>query len=186
MPDGEFTILKNIEPDVTIDEIEHTGQGFSALGPRPDSLDNLGKDLHEEVVVRCNNFFKKGLPKDQQEALIAKHKIPSNCKSLQPPQINADVQPCLIKLVLEHNRFISALQQQLGDGLSSLAEACQLFASVHHGLSVHRRFKIIPDLNPECKKEADTLKIYEFLFNTKFAEAMRNEHAIKKASVDFK
>ncbi|VEN58283.1 unnamed protein product [Callosobruchus maculatus] len=26
----------------------------------------------------------------------------------------------------------------------------------------------------------------EFLFNTKFAEKMRNEHAIKKASVDVK
>ncbi|VEN42582.1 unnamed protein product, partial [Callosobruchus maculatus] len=52
MSEAESTILKNIEPDVTMDETEHTGQGFSALGLRPDSLDNLGKDLYEKIVVR--------------------------------------------------------------------------------------------------------------------------------------
>nr|CAH7712581.1 unnamed protein product [Callosobruchus chinensis] len=168
----EFATLKIIEPEVTIDDTEQTGQGFNALGLRPDSLDNLGKDLNEEIVVRWDNLLKKGLTRDQRDTLIAKYKIPANCMALQPPQINHEVQPCLIKSVVEHDRFISALQHQLAHGLTSLPEACQLFANVHHGLSVHRRFKIIPHLNPECKKVAETLEIDGFLFNTKFAEAI--------------
>lgn len=101
---------------------------------------------------------------------MLKYKIPGNCKALHPPQINNEVQPCVIKSVLEHDRFMRALQQQLAHGLpavgtvieammlnqeqtdnmKSLAEACHLFTNVHHGLSGHRRFKIIPHLNPEC------------------------------------
>nr|CAH7732283.1 unnamed protein product [Callosobruchus chinensis] len=183
----ESATLKIIEPEVTIDDTEQTGQGFNALGLRPDSLDNLGKDLHEEIVVRWDNLLEKGLTRDQRDTLMAKYKIPGNCKALQPPQFNHEVQPCLIKSVVEHDRFISALQHQLAHGLTtSLAEPCQLFANLHHGLSVHRRFNIIPHLNPECKKVAEILEIDESLFNTKFAEAMENEQAIKKASVDFK
>lgn len=137
---------------------------------------------------------------------MLKYKVPANCKALHPPQINNEVQPCLNKSVLDHDRFISALQQQLAHGLSaigtvieammpnkeqvdnmkSLAEACQLFTNVHHGLSVHRRFKIIPHLNPECKKVVDSLEIDDFLFNKKFADTMKNEQIIKKASADFK
>nr|CAH7712579.1 unnamed protein product [Callosobruchus chinensis] len=190
----EFATLKIIEPEVTIDDTEQTGQGFNALGLRPDSLDNLGKDLNEEIVVRWDNLLKKGLTRDQRDTLIAKYKIPANCMALQPPQINHEVQPCLIKSVVEHDRFISALQHQLAHGLTAVGTVLetmmsnkeQLFANVHHGLSVHRRFKIIPHLNPECKKVAETLEIDGFLFNTKFAEAMKNKQAIKKASVDFR
>nr|CAH7748128.1 unnamed protein product [Callosobruchus chinensis] len=127
----------------------------SALGLRPDSLGNLGKDLHEEIVVRWDNLLKKGLIRDQRDTLMAKYKIPANCKALQPPQINHEVQ--LIRSVVEHDRFISALQHQLAHGLTavgtvletmmsnkeqegitqSLAEACQLFAQFTADLKLY-------------------------------------------------
>ncbi|CAH1974388.1 unnamed protein product [Acanthoscelides obtectus] len=207
LSEDEAQNLKTRKSDVqTVHEIEQSEQSFYALGSRPDSQDNVGKELYEEIVVRGDSLLKKGLSKDQREELMTQFKIPSNCKALQPPQINNEVQPCLLKSVLEHDRFMRALQQQLAHGLSavgavietmmpykeqadtmkSLAEACQLFTNVHHGLSVHRRFKIIPHLNPECKKVVDSLDIDDFLFNSKFAERMKNEQAIKKASTDFK
>lgn len=65
-----------------------------------------------------------------------------------------------------------------------LADACQF--NVHHMLSVHRRFKIIPHLNPECEKVVDNSVIDDFLFNTKFAHTMKNEQEIKNAGADFK
>ncbi|CAH1969894.1 unnamed protein product [Acanthoscelides obtectus] len=178
----------------------------STSGLRPDSQDNVGNELHEEIVVRWDSLLKKRFTKDQREELMTKFKIPSNCKVLQPHQINNEVEPCLIKSLLEHDRFMRALQQQLAHGLSavgavmetmmpnkeqadtmkSLVEACQLFTDVHHGLSVHLRFKVIPHLNPECKRVVDNFEIDDFLFNTKFAETMKNKQAIKKAGTDFK
>nr|CAH7748127.1 unnamed protein product [Callosobruchus chinensis] len=182
--EAKSATLKIIEPEVTIDDTEQTGQGFNALGLRPDSLGNLGKDLHEEIVVRWDNLLKKGLIRDQRDTLMAKYKIPANCKALQPPQINHEVQ--LIRSVVEHDRFISALQHQLAHGLTAVGTVLETMIGLPIICSVHRRFKIIPHLNPECKKVAETLEIDEFLFNTKFAEAMKNEQAIKKASVEFK
>ncbi|CAH1962528.1 unnamed protein product [Acanthoscelides obtectus] len=195
LSEDEAPNLKTRKSDVqTVHEIEQSEQSFYALGSRPDSQDNVGKELHEEIVIRWDSLLKKGLSKDQREELMTKFKIPSNCKALQPPQINKEVQPCLIKSVLEHDRFMRALQQQLAHGLSAVEAVIktimpykeQLFTNVHHGLSVHRRFNIIPHLNPECKKVVDNLEIDDFLFNTKFAETMKNEQAIKKASTDFK
>lgn len=87
---------------------------------RPDSRDNEEKNLHEEIVVRWHNFLKKGLARENREGLMSKYKIPANCEALHPLQGDNKVQPCLMKCVLEQDRFIRTLQQQLAHGLSAV------------------------------------------------------------------
>ncbi|KAJ8912751.1 hypothetical protein NQ315_016707 [Exocentrus adspersus] len=72
------------------------------------------------------------------------------------------------------------------ENLNILAEASQLFANVHYAISAHCKFKITPHLNPDCRKVAKTLEIDEFLLSKNFAEAVKKEHTVKKASTEFK
>ncbi|VEN45527.1 unnamed protein product, partial [Callosobruchus maculatus] len=134
------------------------------------------------------------------------YKIPANCKALIPPILNSEIQACLPKSALDHDSFLMALQEQIAHGLSAvgtvlgkmlpipeqaedlkvLADGCQLISNVHHAISTHRKFKIIPYLNTDCKKVAKTMHMDEFLFSRNFAEAVKNEQSIKKTSFTFK
>lgn len=198
-----------MEPEIAlVEEAPHNEpeQAFSALGSRPNPDNAEGQPIHEEIVLRWNGYLQKGLTKDQRVELMDRYKLPSNCKTLIPPQLNNEIQPCLPKSATEHDKFMVALQQQLAHGLSAvgavldrllpiqgesenlktLAEACQLFTNVHYAISAHRKFRVSPHLTPDCRKVAKTLEMDEFLFGKAFAEAVKNEQAIKKASTEFK
>ncbi|XP_044746487.1 uncharacterized protein LOC123307216 isoform X2 [Coccinella septempunctata] len=72
------------------------------------------------------------------------------------------------------------------ENVKILADACQLFSNVHHDISAHRKYKIIPHLSYDCKKVARSMEMDEFLFNKTFAEAVKTEQSLKKASAVFK
>lgn len=204
LPEME-TVAENIN-DIPSEDNKDQEEVFSILGSRPKTEGNNGKSFHEEIVIRWNAYLKNGLSKDQREELMNKYMLPANCKALVPPQINNEIQPCLPKFANEHDMFMTALQEQLAHGLAAvgsvidsmlpnqeqlgnvkiLADACQLFTNVHHAISIHRRYKIMPHLNLECKKVAKTLEHDEFLFSKNFTEAVKNEQAVKRASVTFK
>lgn len=82
--------------------------------------------------------------------------------------------------------FVRIRCPEQSEKVKQLADACQLFSNVHYSISTHRKYKIIPLLNPDCKKVAKTLEIDKFLFNKNFAEAVKNEQTVKKASNEFK
>ncbi|XP_044748765.1 uncharacterized protein LOC123309629 [Coccinella septempunctata] len=181
-------------------------QDFSVLGSKPNDEDEMGKSLHEEIIVRWNTYLQKGFDKTQREELMAKYKLPVNCKMLIPPLVNKEILPCLPKSANENDHFLIALQKQLAHGLTAvgtvietmisveeqaeniktLADACQLFCNIHYAISAHRKYKIIPYLNQDCRKVAKTMNIEEFLFTKNFAEAVKNEQAMRKASSEFK
>lgn len=162
--------------------------------------------IHEEIAIRWDNYLRKGLPKEQREELSKKYKVPNNCKALLPPAVNGEILHCLPKTSVDHDRFMSALQQQLAislaavgrvieatmpvpeqsDNLAALADASQLLTNVHYSISLHRRFKIIPHLNIDCKKVAKSSNIDEYLFSKDFTETVKNEQAMKKTSSGFK
>ncbi|XP_050296478.1 uncharacterized protein LOC126736251 [Anthonomus grandis grandis] len=205
--------LHPLEPEITIIEDSATQantnipeQNITGLGINPDCVTTEGKPLHEEIVVRWTSYLLKGLTKDQRREIINKYKIPANCKALIPPQVNSEIQACLPRAAHEHDCFMIALQEQLAHGLSAvgtvlekmlpfpeqanelkiLADACQLFTNIHNAISTHRKFKIVPHLNGDCKKVAKTMEIDEFLFSKNFAEAVKNEQSMKKSSTIFK
>lgn len=199
----EITI---IEEDTPLPNAALPEQNITGLGIKPDCVNIDGKPFHEEIVVRWNSYLLKGLTKERRGEIINAYKIPANCKALIPPMLNSEIQACLPKFAQDHDSFLMALQQQIAHGLSAvgivlekmlpvpeqvddlkiLADACQLIGNVHHAISTHRKFKIIPHLNTDCKKIAKTVDMDEFLFSKNFADAVKNEQSIKKTSFTFK
>ncbi|XP_044760586.1 uncharacterized protein LOC123317979 [Coccinella septempunctata] len=102
-------------------------QDFSVLGSKPNDEDEMGKSLHEEIIVRWNTYLQKGFDKTQREELMAKYKLPVNCKMLIPPLVNKEILPCLPKSANENDHFLKALQKQLAHGLTALTENTRLF-----------------------------------------------------------
>lgn len=122
---------------------------------------------------------------EHKETKSWKYKIPENCLALAPSKTNDEIQPCLPEAATKHERCIVALQSQLGHRLSviatvtdqilpvpehankvkTLGEACQTIANVHNALSIHRKYKIISHLHPDCAKVVKAVKMDECLFS---------------------
>ncbi|KAG5882746.1 hypothetical protein JTB14_023121 [Gonioctena quinquepunctata] len=71
------------------------------------------------------------------------------------------------------------------ENLKTLADACQSFRNIHYAISAHRKYKIIPHLNQDCRRVAKTMNVDEFLLTKNFAEAVKNEQAMRKTSSEF-
>ncbi|KAJ8911110.1 hypothetical protein NQ315_003372 [Exocentrus adspersus] len=109
-------------------------------------------------------------------------------------------------MAIKQDKFISALQQEIAqslsavalvldkilpdqdqtDNLRTLSDACQILTNVHHSLSVHRRYRVLPFLNADCKKIVNTLQIDECLFGKAFNDVFKNEQLTKKTSQEIK
>lgn len=165
---------------------------FASLGKLPTDAEALGEDLHEEIVIRWKAYLKKGLPEETKKELMVKHPLPKNCTALKPPKLNSEIAECLPEIAINHDLFITAVQKQMGHALSSigshlqklitsnrseevsnLADAAQLLTNAHQALSTHRRFKIMPHLNPAFKKAIHTTEIDDYLFGEKLGEALK-------------
>lgn len=185
---------------------------ISALGSDPSAAAPQGHPLHEEIVVRWTSYLQMGLEKNIRADLLAKYPLSSNCAALHPPKLNAEVQPCLLEAPLKQDLFLSHLQHQIATGLSALggaldtliqqpltdpskeqrnllpqlADAAQLFADVHHSISMHRRFLLTPLLNADCKKVIDSCNITENLFGTNFQDKVKSSQALKKTAAEMR
>lgn len=179
---------------------------LDALGARPRDLEQSGDDLHEEIVVRWTAHLQRGLDSKIRKELQEKYPLPRNCPQLQPPQLNSEVLPCLPEPAKKHEAFMLAMQHQLAYGLAAvgsvmtqmintgsdtqhltcLADASQIFSNIHNAMSAHRRYKILPHLNEECKKVVQASTVDKFLFGENFGDSVKANQAIKKASAGIK
>ncbi|XP_050316398.1 uncharacterized protein LOC126750729 [Anthonomus grandis grandis] len=179
---------------------------FDFFGSKPLDEAQIGVAIHNEIAVRWSAVLQSGLTSAQRSDITEKYKIPENCLQLLPPKTNDEIQPCLPDGVLKHDKFVTALQLQLAHGLSAIAtiinknlpvaeqandtkvlgEACQIFANVHNALSIHRKYKILPHLHPDCAKVAKNIKMDNNLFGKDFHEVFKNDQALKKSSAVLK
>ncbi|CAH1982146.1 unnamed protein product [Acanthoscelides obtectus] len=65
---------------------------------------------------------------------------------------------------------------------ASLADAAQLTCNIHHAISTHRKYNILPS----ARKLAETSKTDEFLFGKNFVVDLKSLDAAKKASFELK
>lgn len=175
--------------------------GFDALGSITETEEKLGDELHDEIVVRWHSYLQNGIGKTKRKDLMDKYPIPKNCLTLKPPEINPEVLECLDETTKKHDTFVRAVQEQIGHALSALgitidrmirtnckndiqeiADASQLLTNTHNALSVHRRYKIVPHMNSECKKAVEASKIDRFLFGENLTETLKTTQELKKAS----
>ncbi|VEN60410.1 unnamed protein product [Callosobruchus maculatus] len=185
---------------------EQTEIDFDFFGNKPLDQAQIGAPIHNEIAVRWSTILQAGLTAGERAEITGKFKIPENCLPLIPPKTNEEIQPCLPEGAAKHDKFIITLQTQLAhslsaigsvinqnllvteqtDNIKALGEACKLIANVHNALSVHRKYKIIPYLHPDCAKIAKTVKMDEQLFGKEFHEVFKNDQALKKSSLHLK
>lgn len=184
-----------------------SGSSFSVLGANPSKLGDQGVTLHEEIVVRWTSYLQKGLDKDIKKNLIEKYPKVTNCDALEPPRLNAELSSCLPEYVLKQDKFLARCQEELAHGLialgsnlnqllqepeankpsiSALADAGQLITNVHHTLSSHRRYSILPHVKSDCKKVLESSEIDQYLFGSELQELVKSDQTIKKVGSDIK
>lgn len=179
---------------------------FDYFGSKPIEKAQIGAAIHNEIALRWNAVLQSGLTSAQRTEITDKFKIPENCVQLIPPKTNQEILPCLPDGAIKHDKFITTLQMQLAHELSAIAtvinknlsavelandtiilgEACQIIANVHNALSLHRKFKILPHLHPDCAKVAKNVKMDEHLFGKDFHEVFKNDQILKKSSTQLK
>nr|CAH7747729.1 unnamed protein product [Callosobruchus chinensis] len=172
------------ESQMPVDQVEID---FDLFGNKPLEQAQIGSPIHNEIALRWSTILQAGLTAGERTEIMEKSKIPANCLALIPPKTNEEIQPCLPEAAAKHDKFIIILQTQLAhslsaigavinqnlmvaeqaDNIKTLGEACKLIANVHNALSVHRKYKIIPHLHPDCAKVAKTVKMDEQLFEVK-------------------
>nr|CAH7725058.1 unnamed protein product [Callosobruchus chinensis] len=191
------------ESQMPVDQVEID---FDSFGNKPLEQAQIGSLIHNEIALRWSTILQAGLTAGERTEIMEKSKIPANCLELIPPKSNEEIQPCLPEAAAKHDKFIIILQTQLAhslsaigavinqnlmvaeqaDNIKTLGEACKLIANVHNALSVHRKYKIIPHLHPDCAKVAKTVKMDEQLFGKDFHEVFKNDQALKKSSLQLK
>lgn len=179
------------------------------LGADPELSKSTGAPISPELVTRWTNYLTIGLEKGEREQLLEKWLIPENCLALGAPKLNPELQHLLKENETKSDAFITRCQNDLGIGLSALgsalgqllnsesqspvedvitvvADAAKMFCNVHNLLSVHRRYKIHPKLDPAIQKTAKDCIIDSFLFGKDFAEQCKIAQAVKRTSVELK
>ncbi|XP_030745405.1 uncharacterized protein LOC115874395 [Sitophilus oryzae] len=203
---SEVEQINSEEIPNSLQDADQAEINFDFFGIKPVDRAQVGAAMHNEIAVRWSAVLQSGLGSAQRNEIIGKYKIPENCLELLPPKTNEEIQPCLPESVAKHDNFITALQLQLGHGLAAIAtvitknltvaeqandnqilgEACQIIANVHNALSIHRKFKIVPHLHPDCARVAKGIKMDEHLFGKYFHEVFKTNQALRKSSLQLK
>ncbi|KAJ8943987.1 hypothetical protein NQ314_009570 [Rhamnusium bicolor] len=138
-----------------------------------------------------------------RKELVTKYPIPENCSGLNAPKMNEELRSILTTQVAKADKFFCNLQDQLGAGLAvigymitqklnsgentkneiitKLSDAVQLFLSVHHALSVKRKWEVNPLINEDSRLAVQQTSIGEYLFGSEFLEKVNSSKLVKKA-----
>ncbi|KAJ8913783.1 hypothetical protein NQ315_002689 [Exocentrus adspersus] len=156
---GDMHETANMEETIASNALVEQEIDFDFFGAKQTDKAQIGTPMHEEIAVRWSTVLQNGLTTTQRNEIMEKFKVPENCLALIPPKTNEEIQQCLPELAAKHDKFIAAVQSQLGHGLSAIAtvigqnlpvtdqanntkilgEASQIIANVHNALSVHRK-----------------------------------------------
>ncbi|XP_023311126.1 uncharacterized protein LOC111691886 [Anoplophora glabripennis] len=125
--------------------------------------------------------------------------------------MNEEIKSILPAQIGKNDKFLASLQDQLGAGMSAigyimelklnsgnndliltdellqnLRDATQLFSSVHHAISMKRKFEVNPFITEESKSAALQSPIDDYLFGSEFLNKVKTYQTMKKASDEIK
>ncbi|KAJ8944526.1 hypothetical protein NQ317_006676 [Molorchus minor] len=83
-------------------------------------------EIHKVVKNRWQTILSQGLDKEERKDLLAKHIIPSNLKTLSPPEMNPEILAALPGSAIKNERYQISRQTQLGKGIAALGTALNL------------------------------------------------------------
>lgn len=174
--------------------------------------DNEGPEVHADISNLLSIFLTKGLDTETRKSTIEKYPILKGCTKLMPPELNAEIKPCVTTATLRQDAFLVKLQGQIAAALSALAiplntmyeatkenpsdadkvqleklgDPVKLIADVFFSLSSHRRYLIVPSLDDSVKDILETCPIDSQLFGENFTEKLKTSKEAKKFGASIK
>ncbi|XP_030750018.1 uncharacterized protein LOC115877829 [Sitophilus oryzae] len=178
--------------------------GEEPLGDEP----TWGEEVKSIIADRWNKYLVLGITKQEKEDLKKKYPVPKNIRFLQGPEINPEISESITDAQKNHDKYMSIVQNQLGNGLSALAkglnallvdkanadvgskvmpcliDAGKVITDAFHMITKSRKFHIEANLNPTVKKIVRDSKPDKFLcgenFSEKFKEAKNHQRTGKE------
>ncbi|XP_074029074.1 uncharacterized protein isoform X2 [Leptinotarsa decemlineata] len=195
--EGPVDTLPDTHPDI-----------ISILGCDPRDSNSEGPEVHEQIANRWTSVVNCGIDKAERKTLMDKYPIIKNCKSLSAPVLNPELKTIIGENSNRQDMFLARIQDQLGCAISALSgplnelfcspttetnltllrlvESAKLLTDLHHSLSLHRRFMILPSLKPDIRRIIEDFPIEQLLFGEKFTDKVKNSKDILKSSMDLK
>lgn len=173
---------------------------LSALGACTSDTPDFGDSIHSSLANLWLPILRKGLSKEDKEGLTKEYLIPSNCKLLQAPKLNAEISAAVSEIVRGRDRKITNFQQELGAGVSAvnrgmdillktdnkalalknLSDGCRLLSDLHYCLTKDRTKLVIPSLEKSILHVIQDTERDDTLFGNSLAEKIKACKAIER------
>lgn len=179
---------------------------LQALGDPSDDIPVYGPDIHEKLALRWLPLLKKGIEKDAKDKLLKEYAIPSNCKLLKAPTLNAEISAAVPEGVRARDKILQNRQDQLGLGITAinrainllltgddkvhavkiLSDSCRILSDLHYAETQVRIKLIIPGLEKSFTATIQDQDRDETLFGNKLPEKIKASKAIEKRGLQIK
>lgn len=175
------------------------------LGEDPSTSVKYGPDLHKEITKRLQHIATEGLDKDCRKALVAKYLVPSNCRYIAAPALNAELKAAIPEAASKRDKAIVVKQDQMASAISCLGQvittqlilknnellpklmdATRILCDIQHYDSITRRNFILSALKRDMKDALGGTKIGEFLFGDNLSETIKSAKAVTKSGTELK
>lgn len=179
---------------------------LSALGASATDTPDFGDPIHDSLAKLWLPLLRKGLVKEEKTNLMKEYLIPSNCKLLQAPKLNAEISAAVSEVVRTRDKKLDSFQQTLGAGtsainramdillktdnkiraLKSLSDGCRLLTDLHHAFSCDRKKLITPSLDKNFLHMIQDTERDETLFGNTLADKIKASKAIEKQGIQIR
>lgn len=179
---------------------------LSALGASTSDTPDFGEPIHDSLANLWPPILRKGLPKEEKGNLMKEYLVPSNCKLLQAPKLNAEISAAVSEVVRTRDKKLDSFQQALGAGtsainramdtmlktddkvraLKSLSDGCRLLTDLHYSFSCDRKKLITPSLDKSFLHMIQDTERDETLFGNTLADKIKASKAIEKQGLQIR
>lgn len=184
---------------------ELTSEYLQALGDAVDEVPQYGEEIHSNLAQRWLPLLRKGLPKDTRDLIFKPYIIPSNCKLLKAPSLNAEISAAITESLKTRDKKLENYQQQLGIGITAinraltllltggdqiqsikiLSDASRILCDLHY-LNTETRIKLLtPSLDKSLLNVIDN-NHDETLFGANLSEKIKAAKIIEKQGLSIK
>ncbi|KAI5641369.1 hypothetical protein NE865_06407 [Phthorimaea operculella] len=177
------------------------------LGDDPTLIKSFGAEIQKDLAVRLEHCVTNGLSKEIRKELKEKYLIPSNCKLINAPVLNAEIKAAVSDQVAKRDKAIEIKQSQVASAIAALSQALthvlsssdkdselikilmdtsRLLCDCQHSDSITRRNFILSTLKKDMKDQLQNSKVDNYLFGENFAETIKTAKAITKSGAELK
>ena len=182
------------------------------LGPDPNKPTKSDFNLHSALEPIWSHILVFGLLKEESDKLFSKYDLPGNCKLLNPPKINAEVEASMNAFHKLRDDTHYQYQAQLGKAISALGSAMntllevedtftksvrekllsnvsdtgRMLCKISNGMTIKRRQLIAPLMNKQISNMVENVPPGEFLFGPDLGEKVQALKAMEKLNKEIR